>query len=50
MGYQTEEVKVGQQSDLTIRMKEDGELAGYRLGTQKRKDVTTAVQVFLRRS
>ena len=41
MGYQTEEVKVGQQSDLTIRMKEDGELLeevvviGY--GTQKRK-------------
>ena len=47
MGYQTEEVKVGQQSDLTIRMKEDGELLeevvviGY--GTQKRKDVTTAI-------
>jgi len=47
IGYQTEEVKVGQQSDLTIRMKEDGELLeevvviGY--GTQKRKDVTTAI-------
>ena len=47
IGYQTEEVKVGQQSNLTIRMKEDGELLdeivviGY--GTQKRKDVTTAI-------
>ena len=47
IGYQTEEVKVGQQTNLIIRMKEDGELLdeivviGY--GTQKRKDVTTAI-------
>lgn len=47
IGYQSQEVKVGKQNHLIVRLNEDGQLLnevvviGY--GTQKRKDLTTAI-------